>query len=128
MCEAVTSTCSCGQQRSLGSLLDTVMDGLLVSPLPPPPPPPNLVYCYSPYANSVLCSYRLCSSALHNELPFAPLKQQITLKTAARLEQLNMSLHSPDAASVAFLNSMLTLAFMLMLIRTVSSQSCSQSY
>ena len=31
MCEAVTSTCSCGQERTLGSLLDKVMDGLLVT-------------------------------------------------------------------------------------------------
>lgn len=31
MCEAVTSTCSCGQERTLGSLLDKVMDGLLVN-------------------------------------------------------------------------------------------------
>lgn len=31
MCQAVTTTCACGQERSLGGLLDKVMDGLLVS-------------------------------------------------------------------------------------------------
>ncbi|KAL3161829.1 hypothetical protein ABBQ38_008919 [Trebouxia sp. C0009 RCD-2024] len=29
MCKAVTTTCACGQERSLGGLLDKVMDGLL---------------------------------------------------------------------------------------------------
>ena len=31
MCEAVISTCSCGRERTLGSLLDGVVSGLLVS-------------------------------------------------------------------------------------------------
>lgn len=31
MCEAVTSTCSCGQERTVGDLLKRAMEGLLVS-------------------------------------------------------------------------------------------------
>lgn len=31
MCEAVTSTCGCGQERSVGDLLQKAMKGLLVS-------------------------------------------------------------------------------------------------
>ena len=31
MCEAVMSTCGCGNEQSLGSLLDKALDGLLVS-------------------------------------------------------------------------------------------------
>lgn len=31
MCEAVTSTCGCGQERSVGNLLQKAMKGLLVS-------------------------------------------------------------------------------------------------
>ena len=31
MCEAVTSTCGCGQERSVGDLLRKAMKGLLVS-------------------------------------------------------------------------------------------------
>ena len=31
MCKAVISTCSCGQERSLGDLLERAMEGLLVS-------------------------------------------------------------------------------------------------
>lgn len=31
MCKAVVSTCSCGQERSVGDLLDKALEGLLVS-------------------------------------------------------------------------------------------------
>ena len=31
MCEAVTSTCGCGQERSVGDLLERAMEGMLVS-------------------------------------------------------------------------------------------------
>ena len=31
MCKAVTSTCGCGQERSVGDLLEKAMQGLLVS-------------------------------------------------------------------------------------------------
>ena len=31
MCEAVVSTCSCGRERTLGSLLSGIVSGLLVS-------------------------------------------------------------------------------------------------